>query len=107
MPLDRTRRIGRLFGLILLGPLCCLTSPTLAAEPTVTTNRTDPHSYSTPDQVRVEHLRLNLTVDFDRKILQGSVTPRVRRQPGSPPDAPLILDAKGLRIISGKQLRHN
>ena len=100
MPLDRTRRIGRLFGLILLGPLFCLTSTTLAAEPTVTTtnNRTDPHSHGNPDQVRVQALQLSLNVDFARKTLRGTVTLSVRRQPGSPPDAPLIVDAKGLRI---------
>ena len=97
---DLPRRFGRLVGLALTGWLFIPIVPTLAAEPTMPSTRIDPHSHGNPDQVRVEHLKLYLEVNFDRKILRGSATLRVRRQPGSPPDAPLILDAKGLRITT-------
>src|SRR6478735_10389942 len=35
--------------------------------------RVDGHSYSNPRQVRVEHLELHLTVDFEKKELRGEV----------------------------------
>ena len=60
--------------------------------------RRDVHSWSNPHEVRVTHVGLDLTVDFGRKELRGSVLLDVERQPGSPADAPLILDAKGLVI---------
>ncbi|MGK7296513.1 MAG: M1 family metallopeptidase [Candidatus Wenzhouxiangella sp. M2_3B_020] len=34
----------------------------------------DPHSYSNHDEVRVEHLSLDLVTDFSSRILSGSVT---------------------------------
>ena len=39
----------------------------------------DPHSYSRPDEARVEHISLDLTVDFARKQLAGTATLRLRR----------------------------
>jgi aminopeptidase N len=60
--------------------------------------RTDVHSFARPDQVRVKRVELSLTVDFDAKVLRGSATLDVERQPGCPSDAPLILDTKGLVI---------
>ena len=63
-------------------------------------DRQDVHSFSRPDQVRVKHLSLHLKVDFERKELQGFANLLVERQPGSDPDAPLILDAKGIEIVA-------
>ena len=44
----------------------------------------DVHSYSRPDQVRVRHLDLDLTVNFDRKTIEGVATapfrPHLRRR---------------------------
>lgn len=34
---------------------------------------TDPHSYSKPNQARVEHLNLQLNVDFENQVLSGYV----------------------------------
>ena len=60
--------------------------------------RRDVHSYARPDEVRVRHVELDLTVDFARKELRGSATLQVERLPGAPADAPLVLDSKGLKI---------
>jgi aminopeptidase N len=62
-------------------------------------DRRDVHSSSRPDQVRVKHLDLDLTVDFDRKVLRGEVGWSIERQPGAPAGTPLILDTRGLKII--------
>ena len=58
----------------------------------------DIHSFARPEEVRVKHLGLELAVDFDRKELAGIATLGFERRPGSPPDAPLVLDTKGLTI---------
>jgi leukotriene-A4 hydrolase len=56
----------------------------------------DVHSYSRPGQVRVRHLDLDLNVDFDRKVLEGSV--EIQFDTLSAGD--LILDTRGLDIHS-------
>ncbi len=58
----------------------------------------DTHSYSRPDQVRVSHVSLKLTVDFARKVLLGDALLSVVQGQNSPPGAPLILDTRGLEI---------
>jgi len=55
----------------------------------------DVHSYARPDQVAVEHIALDLTVDFDSRTLAGRASLRLERQD---PAAPLILDTRGLEI---------
>ena len=59
---------------------------------------TDSHSFGNPEQVRVEHVALDLTVDFERRVIEGSAVLDFKRQPGCPADAPLILDTRGLTI---------
>jgi leukotriene-A4 hydrolase len=54
----------------------------------------DVHSYSRPSHVRVRHLDLDLTVDFDRKILEGSAVLHFERLAAGD----LILDTRGLAI---------
>jgi aminopeptidase N len=56
----------------------------------------DVHSYSRPGEVRVRHLDLDLTVDFGRKILEGSAAIHFDRF--SP--AGLLLDTRDLTIHS-------
>ncbi len=63
-------------------------------------DRRDAHSFSRPDQVRVKHLALDLTVDFASKTLHGSATWTVARLDGAPAEAPLILDTRDLTIES-------
>ena len=59
----------------------------------------DGHSFGRPDVVRVKHLDLDLNVSFEKYELSGSATLTIERAPGSPDDAPLILDMKGLEIL--------
>jgi leukotriene-A4 hydrolase len=56
----------------------------------------DVHSYSRPGQVRVRHLDLDLTVDFTRKMLEGSAA--IHFDTLSPGD--LLLDTRELAIHS-------
>jgi aminopeptidase N len=78
--------------------------PCLAAQPPAegarrtATNRPDPHSYGNPDQLRVLQVDLYLMVDFDQRQLRGQAVVNFERQPGCPPDAPLVLDTRGLTI---------
>ena len=55
----------------------------------------DPHSYSRPDEVRVEHIALDLAVDFAKKQLSGTATLRVRNESGA---KTLFLDTHSLDI---------
>jgi leukotriene-A4 hydrolase len=43
----------------------------------------DPHSYSRPDEVRVEHIALDLSVDFAKKQLAGTATLRIKNNTGA------------------------
>ena len=66
----------------------------------------DTHSRSNPSQVRVGHVDLDLTVDFDAKKLKGSATLDIVRAPNAS-DAPLILDTKGLIIHAVKSQKED
>lgn len=61
----------------------------------------DPHSYANYDQVRVEHLALDLTVNFQHRILSGHVTLDLDRQPGA---ERLVLDTRQLNIRDVNQI---
>ena len=50
----------------------------------------DPHSYANPEESRVRHLDLDLTVDFTQKKLKGSVT--------------LALDPAGRELVLDTQI---
>lgn len=63
-------------------------------------DRADVHSYARPDQIRVNHVALDLTVNFGERRLEGSATLRIVRQPECPTGTPLILDDRGLSIDS-------
>ena len=56
----------------------------------------DPHSYARPDQVAVEHLALDLDVDFARKQLAGTATLRLVRNDQRAKT--VILDTRDLTI---------
>jgi leukotriene-A4 hydrolase len=55
----------------------------------------DPHSFSRPDEVRVEHIDLDLDVDFTKKQLSGTATLRFRNPAGA---QALVLDTNLLDI---------
>jgi leukotriene-A4 hydrolase len=59
--------------------------------------RVDPHSFSNPEQLRTEHLDLDLTVDFDKKQLHGYVTHKLKTLEGQSPKE-LVLDTRKLNI---------
>jgi aminopeptidase N len=56
---------------------------------------TDPHSFSRPDQVVVEHLELDLTVDFETRRIHGRATLQVDNRTGV---RELMLDSRDLDI---------
>lgn len=56
----------------------------------------DYHSFANTDDYRVQHLDLDLTVDFSRKVLEGEAQLQVKRLNDKNP--PLILDTRGLDI---------
>ncbi|MCW8091238.1 M1 family metallopeptidase [Alteromonas sp. ASW11-130] len=56
----------------------------------------DYHSFANPDEIRVTHLDLDLTADFDAKKLNGQVTLSVERQQHSVDT--LVLDTRELTI---------
>ncbi len=60
----------------------------------------DVHSWSRPDLLRVRHLDLVLDLDFDRKILDGSVALHFDRLSGNELVSELILDTRDLTIHS-------
>lgn len=55
----------------------------------------DEHSYARPAEVRVRHFGLRLGVDFEARVLDGSITLLVERADRG---APLHLDTRGLSI---------
>ena len=56
----------------------------------------DPHSLSRPDQIAVEHLSLDLRVDFTTKVLSGTAQLKlVKREPKA---TEVVLDTDGLTI---------
>jgi leukotriene-A4 hydrolase len=55
----------------------------------------DPHSYARPEEVRVEHIGLDLAVDFAKKQLSGTANLRIHKAPGA---TTLMLDTHGLDI---------
>ncbi|HEX6639682.1 MAG TPA: M1 family metallopeptidase, partial [Thermoanaerobaculia bacterium] len=69
------------------------TSP--AATPVAAVAVHDPHSYARPEEARVEHIGLDLTVDFAKKQLAGTATLRIRKEQGA---TKLMLDTNGLDI---------
>lgn len=56
----------------------------------------DYHSFANPEQVQVTHLNLDITADFERRVLSGKAELQFRR---NQPDAnTLVLDARDLDI---------
>jgi aminopeptidase N len=92
-------------GLLALAALtACRTGSDLAASAASTTPAPaaapipkDEHSHADPNRTRVTHLRLALALDFTGKIACGRAELQLERPH---PDAPLVLDARGLEIES-------
>ncbi len=58
-------------------------------------NRHDYHSYANPQDARVRHVALDLSVSFPEKVLRGSATLKFDRVNA---DKPLIVDSRDLKI---------
>jgi leukotriene A-4 hydrolase/aminopeptidase len=76
--------------LLVLGANSAFAQPAGGAPP-------DVHSFARPDHVRVRHVDLDLTVDFDRQRLHGQATLTVERT-SKDDQQPLILDSRKLQI---------
>jgi leukotriene-A4 hydrolase len=78
------------------------------AKPETVTLAKDLHSFSNPNQVRVTHLSLDVSVDFENKELTGSATWKLNR---IDPNAPLVLDVKNMTIkkvtSEGEELKYD
>ena len=57
----------------------------------------DSHSYSNAHEARVKHVVLDLTVDFERKVLSGAAVLHVEPAAGAKP-AELVVDTRDLNI---------
>ncbi len=69
---------------------------------TTSTQERDIHSYARPHEVRVTHVALDLTADFDARVLSGTATLSLQRN-GSASE--VVLDTKGLdiqRVAAGR-----
>ena len=71
------------------------TTPTTITGPHAVLDRTT-HSYARPDEAAVEHVSLDLNVDFPRSQLAGTATLRIRNNGANR----LVLDTRGLTINS-------
>ncbi|HET6602995.1 MAG TPA: M1 family metallopeptidase [Xanthomonadaceae bacterium] len=58
--------------------------------------RHDEHSYAEPDRVRIEHIGLDLRVDFEERQIRGSADLKLSWQ--DPDHRSLVLDTRGLVI---------
>ncbi|HYG62855.1 MAG TPA: M1 family metallopeptidase [Thermoanaerobaculia bacterium] len=67
---------------------------TAPAAPAAAPDR-DPHSFSRPDEVVVQHLKLDLNVDFSRRQLSGRASLRLDNRSGA---NRLVLDTRDLEI---------
>lgn len=67
-------------------------------EPMKTKYADDTHSFSTPNQVAVSHLSLDLSVSFDERKIVGTVTYDLERNA----EGDLVLDSDGLTITAAR-----
>ncbi|MBL9079594.1 MAG: M1 family metallopeptidase [Planctomycetes bacterium] len=65
--------------------------------PTAPVPVADPHSYARPHEVHSTHLDLDLRLDFERHIAEGTVTHTLQRLD---PAAPFVVDSAGLEITA-------
>src|SRR4051812_37670228 len=62
-----------------------------------TADAVDAHSFARPQEARVSHVALDLSVDFDTKRIGGTAALDIARRPDA---REIILDDKGLEIAS-------
>src|SRR5438270_5271603 len=69
---------------------CLFALPLAAAE-------RDDHSFANPEHVRVRHVDLDITTDFDARTIRGTATLTVERTSKDTQQS-LVLDTRGLKI---------
>src|SRR4051812_42269884 len=67
---------------------CLIALPLAAAE-------RDVHSFANPEHVRVQHVDLDITTDFDARVIRGTATLTIERT-SKDLKQPLVLDTRGL-----------
>lgn len=67
-----------------------------ASELNVKQDRLDPHSFSNPESIVINHLELDLTVDFDTRVLHGTAKIDLERK--NDKSSILVLDTNALTI---------
>ncbi|MCV2885526.1 M1 family metallopeptidase [Aestuariibacter sp. AA17] len=84
---------------------CSQPAPDMQSQPTEESSVTstiqtgvDYHSYANPSEIAVKHIDLDLTANFDKRILEGSATLTVERM--APEASTLMLDTRDLSIES-------
>ena len=83
----------KLFPIVLITTLNSCTTPN--SQLPTPNYMNDPHSFSRPDEAVVKHLALDLTVDFEKKMLSGAAVLDVGQKNNS---TQLILDTRDLNI---------
>ena len=68
----------------------------MLVDPKQFSDRHDYHSYGNPEQIRVKHVDLNLSVSFEDKKLKGTATLSLDQTAS----APLVLDTRALKVFS-------
>ncbi len=97
-----SRKIGAILGVTIL--LSCSAEEKKTETMTETSHENhshfarDTHSFSEPEKVAINSLHLDLDVNFEEKIISGTVTHQLERTTGNE----LILDVDGLDIQSVK-----
>lgn len=57
----------------------------------------DVHSFARPNEARVRHVALDLTTDFERRVLSGTATLDIQARPDA---REIVLDTRDLEIVS-------
>jgi aminopeptidase N len=95
-----TARILTIAALIGALAACTPPAPEQSAAPEVapvlfTDEAKDSHSHARPEEARVTHVALDLTADFDTKVMRGSATLDIQAKPGA---KQVVLDSRDLAI---------
>jgi leukotriene-A4 hydrolase len=93
MSMNRRQALTALSAATLIGSSCRRARKTDDSMINIDTH--DPHSFSQPEQARVRHVSLDLSVDFEQRKLTGTADLHVVRADNS---SPLVLDTRDLII---------
>lgn len=96
MMMCNSRTVATLIAaLALVFTSCIPLAPGTAAMPGAAPQSGDPHSFSRPHEVSIEHISLDLGVDFDKRQLAGQATLRLDNHTRA---SELVLDTRDLDI---------